>query len=139
MSLFSELYNEHQPRIRTADDAREWLSFHDIVGFGYFEVDGSYRIARGTLAPDIIDSVYTFAGDYTYDEKKQLRYWDYDRNEWRSCLFQNLIRTSFKVLNGSESGWSEIANKCIQEVPDFLEKLHPDDKQKIGFRWQKRQ
>ena len=139
MGLFSSIYEGHTPRIRKADDCREWLTYHNICGFGFFEEkDGSYRIARGTLQPDIIDSVYTFEGNYTYDENKQVRFWDLDKNEWRSFLFVNLIRTSFKVLSPNETGWNEITNKCIQEVPDFIEKLYPEDKKFIGFKWKRK-
>ena len=138
MGLFSTVFNEHTPKIRKADDCREWLVYHPIVGFGFFEKDGSYRIARGTLQPDIINSVYFFAGDYTYDEEKQVRFWDLDRQDWRSFLMDNVIRTSFKVLSETDLGWNEITNKCIEEVPDFLSKLHPDDYKMIGFRWKKK-
>lgn len=139
MGLFSTFYEPHTPKIRTADDCREWLTYHSVCGFGFFEKkDGSYRIARGTLYPDIINENYLFVGDYEYDEEEQVRFWDLDKREWRSFLMDNLIRTSFKVLYGYESGWSEIANSCASERPDFFDKLILEDYQQIGFKWKKK-
>lgn len=125
-------------KIRTADDVRDILVYNDCVGFGFFkEEDGSFRIARGTLAPDIIDAVYFFVGDCEYDENRQVRFWDLDKEEWRSFIFTNLIRTSVKILDGTEGGWTEIINRCKEEHSDFEEKLIIEPEQR-RFVWKKK-
>jgi hypothetical protein len=67
-----------------------------IVKFSYKKVDGSTRIARGTLNKSVCEELKSYYDNRGDKEERQvpdniLRYWDVEKNGWRSTKFENIL------------------------------------------------
>lgn len=71
------------------EDLKRWLR-NGLVEITFTKVDGTERTALATLCPNLIPDEYKPKGtgkDYT---DRQLRFFEFNAYQWRSCLIPNL-------------------------------------------------
>jgi hypothetical protein len=85
-----------------------------VVLFTFTKVTtGRSRLARGTLNPSLYS--YTFKGGEAPNIPGLLRYWDLDKNTWRSFYLQNVVR--FRIDYDTARALGADVPKPIQQVP----------------------
>lgn len=72
------------------EDLKCWL-YNGLVEIIFRKKNGEERVALATLCPSLIPDEYKpngTGGSYT---DNQLRFFEFDANQWRSCLIPNII------------------------------------------------
>jgi hypothetical protein len=67
------------------------LLCNGLVEITFRKKNGEVRVALATLCPNLIPDEYKpngTGGNYT---DNQLRFFEFDANQWRSCIVQNII------------------------------------------------
>ena len=72
------------------EDLKRWLS-KGLVEITFRKKNGEERVALATLCPDLIPDEYKPKGTGGSYTDEQLRFFEFDAYQWRSCLIPNLI------------------------------------------------
>ena len=71
------------------------LMKENIIHLKFTKVDGTIREARGTLKADIVVPYEKKTERVKPENDNIIRYWDVDKNEWRSFKYENFIGFGF--------------------------------------------
>lgn len=63
-----------------------------VVEFSFMKKDGTLRTVKATLNPDYIPEEHRPNGRGGAYNSNQLRFFEVDLQEWRSCLKTNIVR-----------------------------------------------